>query len=741
MNLLDRIAYDSGGNTVQEILSSFCKKILEIIDLVNKNEEVCDESRTILENIRNEVVPHVVEDIMKEMKDSGYFDNLVNVTLIEQLRTDLTTLLNNTITDFTTKLDTNTQKLQEHILNHPSGLQKIVVKNIITTPSLISVGDVVVSNGFYSECDMPPMFYICKSLDNTENFADIGNGIFIGQDCSIKIDDLKKITPLSKDIVHISQIGGMANNTSIRNEICINVILKNYITCSLGKGTYTIKGSIIHQSNSKLLGLGLDVTAIKMADGINQYPIKSHSCDLNNFTMLSNNLTLDGFTLDGNCSNNGVRDYSGNVYETYWGFGMMLCNIANLNINNVRCIDTEAWAISYWLCGTVIANNLEFIQNETRVGYNGDGITGSAKRVNISNVTGFTNDDMVAVTTGTSSIRGNDCGVGVNIDIDYINVKNVYSMSKNDVKTYSGVGVYLDGGAKISKVMIDNVKGEYESNPISIADYWTTDNIVNTKLSNLSIKNVCAEHSYRGAIHILAVEIDDLKISDVIANGVNKDDLGVIELDNSKIKRFSACNITMLRTNACAKSNVIKSTNNTTINTLKINGVIIDDGGNSPKLMVIKGGIVNNIVYNNVCVDRTYLENTIQTDNTRFNLICDKMNVSTNSIVPYEGVTINSISAKVIGNSLNIVFDAFIQVDDVNLNYDIFDLSKIKFLLDKTYITSANLGGQPSNDNRPIFTFVYDNANKKLILQTPSLNGNASTGKLRTFTQISIPLA
>lgn len=625
--------------------------------------------------------------------------------------------------------------------NAGSGLQKIVVKNVITTPSLISIGDVVLSNGFYSEYDMPPTFYKCKSLDNTENFADIGNGIFVGQDCSIKIDGTKKITPLSKDVVHISQIGGMANNTSIRNEICINAILKNYITCSLGAGTYTIKGSIIHQSNSKLLGLGLDVTAIKMADGVNQYPIKSHNCDLSNFIMLSNNLTLDGFTLDGNCSNNDVRDYSGNVYETYWGFGMMLCNIANLNISNVRCVDTEAWAISYWLCGTVIANDLEFNQNETRVGYNGDGITGSAKRVNISNVTGFTNDDMVAVTTGTSSLRGNDCGVGANIDIDYINVKNVYSMSKNDVKSYTGVGVYLDNGAKISKVTIDNVKGEYESNPISIADYWTTDNLVNTKISSINIKNVCAEHSYRGAIHILAVEIDDLKISDVIANGVNKDDLGVIELDNSKIKRFSACNITMLRTNACGTSNVIKSTNNTTINTLKINGVIIDDGGNSSKLMVIKGGSVNNIIYNNVSLGRTYSGNTIQTDSTGFNLICDKMNVSTNSIVPYGGVTINSISAKVIGNSLNIVFDAFIQVDDVNLNYDLFDLSKLKFLLDKTYITSANLGGQPSNDNKPIFTFVYNNANKKIILQMPSLNGDAKPGKLRTFTQISIPLA
>ena len=116
MNLLDRMCYDTGGYTVQEILSSFCKKILEIIDLVNKNEEVCDEAHTIIENIRNEVVPDLVNDIMKELQDTGYFDSLVNVTLIEQLRTELTTLLNQAITDHTTRLD-NCDSQLENIKN------------------------------------------------------------------------------------------------------------------------------------------------------------------------------------------------------------------------------------------------------------------------------------------------------------------------------------------------------------------------------------------------------------------------------------------------------------------------------------------------------------------------------------------------------------------------------------------------------------------------------------------------
>ena len=125
MNLFNRIAYDTGGYTVQEILSSFCKKILEIIDQVNKNEEVCNEARTILENIRNEVVPNVVDDIIKDMQDNGYFDSLVNVTLIENLRTELTTLLNDTITELTTSVDNVVKKDYINALNPPSPLSPI----------------------------------------------------------------------------------------------------------------------------------------------------------------------------------------------------------------------------------------------------------------------------------------------------------------------------------------------------------------------------------------------------------------------------------------------------------------------------------------------------------------------------------------------------------------------------------------------------------------------------------------
>ena len=150
MNLLDRMAYDTGGFTVQEILSSFCKKILEIIDLVNKNEEVCDEAHTLIENIRNEVVPELVEDIMKELQDTGYFDSLVNVTLINQLRTELTTLINQTITDCTTRLDNFDSQL-DTITNNVENLKTSLETSIENLETSLETSIENILNDFSNE--------------------------------------------------------------------------------------------------------------------------------------------------------------------------------------------------------------------------------------------------------------------------------------------------------------------------------------------------------------------------------------------------------------------------------------------------------------------------------------------------------------------------------------------------------------------------------------------------------------
>ena len=94
MNYLNRMAYDTGGYTVQEILSSFYKKIMEIIDLVNNNELTCEEARNLLTEIKETLLPIEVEKILNEFVDDGTIESLINVNLFNQLKDDLTERMN-----------------------------------------------------------------------------------------------------------------------------------------------------------------------------------------------------------------------------------------------------------------------------------------------------------------------------------------------------------------------------------------------------------------------------------------------------------------------------------------------------------------------------------------------------------------------------------------------------------------------------------------------------------------------
>ena len=195
MNLFDKLAYDSGGYTVQEILSSFTKKIIEIIDLVNKNEEIVDDAHTLIENIRNEVVPELVDDIMKELQDDGYFDSLVNVTLINQLRTELTKLLNQSITDYTTRLD-DVDKQLNNTSNKINKIKQISVNaldyglNVNSSVPQDNIIDLIVddiNSGVIKEITFPSCTII---IDKPHNITNYGKFLNIkGQNTVLKIAD------------------------------------------------------------------------------------------------------------------------------------------------------------------------------------------------------------------------------------------------------------------------------------------------------------------------------------------------------------------------------------------------------------------------------------------------------------------------------------------------------------------------------------------------------------------------
>lgn len=97
------MCYDTGGYTVQEILSSFCEKILEIIDLVNENELTCEEAKNLLTEIKEELLPIEVKKILDEYVADGTLENLINIDKLNTLKQEMIDYHNRTVLSYKMK--------------------------------------------------------------------------------------------------------------------------------------------------------------------------------------------------------------------------------------------------------------------------------------------------------------------------------------------------------------------------------------------------------------------------------------------------------------------------------------------------------------------------------------------------------------------------------------------------------------------------------------------------------------
>ena len=370
MNLLNRIAYDTGGYTVQEILSSFCKKILEIIDLVNKNEEVCDEARTIIENIRNEVVPDLVNDIMKELQDKGYFDSLVNVNLIEQLRTELTTLLNNTITEYTTRLD-----------NFDSQLETIT-KYVSQFNGFIEACNYCVSKGYNLTLDIDTNVTLASNLTipnllgNNNTLTINGSGKLISNK-DIKIENITFINNtdvMGWNCLEVENELTTLNNVTFKNYIngCIlnskKVVINNINFYNCGQGVY-LKNTL----NSEINNLLFKNTVAERENIINNH--QSSSTGINGFDGIllenCNNIIINNPIIEG-CPERAIYSSSSN----------------NVTINNPICKYTGG--LKFVGYNDIVVENF-VVNNATIDEVNGDALFQlyRCKNIYINGVTSF----------------------------------------------------------------------------------------------------------------------------------------------------------------------------------------------------------------------------------------------------------------------------------------------------------------------------------------------------------------
>ena len=166
----------------------------------------------------------------------------------------------------------------------------------------------------------------------------------------------------------------------------------------------------------------------------------------------------------------------GEVQTGDWrNIGILLAKVNHFAIENLRIVESHAWAISLEDCAYGKLDNIEFRQCMTRVidgaehnVENQDGIDlrNGCHDIRIANITGTTGDDVIALTAIASALRPRKGGIlGIMHVMGNIwehREKSIYNVIIDNVLAYSAgnrhiVRLLATDGAEVRNVAINNI--------------------------------------------------------------------------------------------------------------------------------------------------------------------------------------------------------------------------------------------------------------------------------------------
>ncbi|MGX2581616.1 hypothetical protein ACWB3E_02235 [Acinetobacter baumannii] len=256
-----------------------------------------------------------------------------------------------------------------------------------------------------------------------------------------------------------------------------------------------------------------------------------------------------------------VRNANGDFRTGYYGFGCAFSGVKDLQMENFYIEDTNGWGVAYLRCGTVNFKKFKFSQNEKLSGGNGDGITGQAKRIFIDGVEGFTNDDMIAVTSGKGTLRSIDIGVSNEecFDIEIVEIKNIHGEVKNGVATYTGIGLYPTAGKTMRNVTIKGVTGEFDVHAWQATNYWPANG--QAFIDNLTVENITAKARVNNARVTYLDNIEHLTIEGVTNDSQATSKATVLVDQSSKISNLTIRNAKNKTTDVLGSASIVYVTN------------------------------------------------------------------------------------------------------------------------------------------------------------------------------------
>ncbi len=234
---------------------------------------------------------------------------------------------------------------------------------------------------------------------------------------------------------------------------------------------------------------------------------------------------LDGGTYNGLKESNARKDGRPPMYVNNL---LLFVNVDNFEVTGIHCRDQRWWALCFIYCSNGYIGNIDFRANDTAIDENGNEYHGLIRtksqeclirnadgvdlrhgchHIKIENLTGFTQDDTVALTgiTKTGSLAFET--PGKSSDICFVEILNIRTAAH-----CSNVRLLNQGGIKLHDILIDGVYDMSKESPhMDIGGYgvrvgdgevlygWR--HATEDETYNITVRNV-RSRALDGAIHL-----------------------------------------------------------------------------------------------------------------------------------------------------------------------------------------------------------------------------------------------
>ncbi len=223
-------------------------------------------------------------------------------------------------------------------------------------------------------------------------------------------------------------------------------------------GHYMLSAPLLIPSNFTLVA---DPKAyLELKKSSNQYLLRNKDIEKGN-----ENIKIFGGKWNGNAWTQ-TRTIRDKVENSDFCFGFFFYKVKNLEVGKLQIDSTRSWGIAYMECDSVYIHDIRFQQNPFRdarftsaLNHNGDGVTGGGNNVLIENISGFTNDDLIAFASGGASFQGKMSPFPAR-NYENVTVRNIFPENIYDsIPALKGVAFYTFEHTRVSNITIDNVKG------------------------------------------------------------------------------------------------------------------------------------------------------------------------------------------------------------------------------------------------------------------------------------------